>query len=460
MKKLLFLILVLLSVSTIAQELYNDSTYYYTGAGWMWTYSGKEFVTERNDQMQVLEKVSYDKTPSTDFTPEYKTVFTYYPDGLTLETETRYAWRSDSSKWVISAYYDYQEDGQSNALYFKQFDFELNVFTSGYRYIKLYDGDDLYQRFYDTLDVENDAWLMYQKETNTYDAPGKLAERVTQVRDGSSWKNSTRMVNNYAGNDYPVQQFYYVYDDVNDVWDYTSRITFNPNDAGNPLYLILQQYNEGTWDDFLRYDYTYIDDTLLETRIFQSHYGSDWEREFQELYYYTETNQKDYVMKNAPYGSESWVNDEIIRYNYNEADQLTSRVEEYWDDSDWQDNIMYSRQYDEFGHLIYENEMHYVGGEMFDWQNDWGVEYFWVEEETTEIATKEQASVDCFPNPTTDYVNVVAQGNHQFELYDLSGLCVSQGEFNHSTQISLRDMPNGIYVLSVDGQANTKIIKQ
>ncbi len=69
-------------------------------------------------------------------------------------------------------------------------------------------------------------------------------------------------------------------------------------------------------------------------------------------------------------------------------------------------------------------------------------------------------NISITPNPTTDFVNIVSHGNHQYGLYDLSGRCVLQGEFNHSTQISLRDMPSGLYVLSVDGQSNTQIIKQ
>jgi hypothetical protein len=460
MKKVVLLLFVFLSLTTIAQELYNDSTYFVAGAGWLWTYSGKEYVLERNSQKQVIEKVSYSKTLETDFALEYKTVYSYYPDGITLESMTEYVWNSDSVMWKQSAYYDYREDGQTNGYYKKHFDFETNVFTHGFRYIKYYDGDDLSQRFYDTLNVFNDSWNMVQKESYTYLSPGELAERITENYDGVNWYNYSRMANNYAGYNIPVQQFYYAWNSSSEVWEYTSRLSYTPNAADEISAMFYQTWNGSGWDDVFRYDYEYIGDTLKASEIYQTWNGTDYVRQHRKLWKYNDVFQEDTILIESPLGTDEWQNNKIIRFIYDENDHLTSRIEDYWEFGEWQDDIRYFAEYDEFGNKIYEFQHKFVGNEMYDWENEWAVEYYWIEYDPTQIAQADKVTFDCFPNPTTDFVHVVSQGKHQYALYDLSGRCLNQGEFTHSTLISLRDMPNGMYVLSVDGQTNTQIIKQ
>lgn len=68
-----------------------------------------------------------------------------------------------------------------------------------------------------------------------------------------------------------------------------------------------------------------------------------------------------------------------------------------------------------------------------------------------------------YPNPTSDYINIENYNGVHIELISISGVdcssLVSKSTTNNSTILNLENLPNGVYVLFVNG-TKTKIIKK
>ena len=64
-----------------------------------------------------------------------------------------------------------------------------------------------------------------------------------------------------------------------------------------------------------------------------------------------------------------------------------------------------------------------------------------------------------YPNPTDDKINVVLNyknGNNRIQLRDLSGKLIMEKEINNQDQIDLRDLNQGLYLLTI--LSNNEII--
>lgn len=68
-----------------------------------------------------------------------------------------------------------------------------------------------------------------------------------------------------------------------------------------------------------------------------------------------------------------------------------------------------------------------------------------------------------YPNPTTDVINLNVgnlQNGAEFSLYDSNGILIKKQSIKQKiTQIDIRDLPEGFYMLSVKNQKNTKTFK-
>lgn len=82
----------------------------------------------------------------------------------------------------------------------------------------------------------------------------------------------------------------------------------------------------------------------------------------------------------------------------------------------------------------------------------------------TVTGTKELgSSAVIYPNPTSDFVKIQAKGNYNVKIVDVNGKVVLNQNANNSTNVDLRSLPNGVYMLQMTfdkDQTKTKIIKK
>ena len=75
-----------------------------------------------------------------------------------------------------------------------------------------------------------------------------------------------------------------------------------------------------------------------------------------------------------------------------------------------------------------------------------GVDHFRVEElSTSDLAQDQTEVISIYPNPSTDFINIVGANNATYELLDLSGRLIQSGAV--STEISTKDVSPGLYII-------------
>ncbi len=80
--------------------------------------------------------------------------------------------------------------------------------------------------------------------------------------------------------------------------------------------------------------------------------------------------------------------------------------------------------------------------------------FFLGEKEDTKIDEHISASIAIYPNPATDIVNIVSQNDSELAIYNATGKEVKRIRTNEgSTSIDISDLPNGMYFIVVNGNA-------
>jgi hypothetical protein len=72
-------------------------------------------------------------------------------------------------------------------------------------------------------------------------------------------------------------------------------------------------------------------------------------------------------------------------------------------------------------------------------------------------------SFNAYPNPTTDLISVVYEGQFSYQVINLIGEVVTSGTANNQQIISLKDFANGTYVVKVMSGENVgyvQVVKQ
>ena len=76
-------------------------------------------------------------------------------------------------------------------------------------------------------------------------------------------------------------------------------------------------------------------------------------------------------------------------------------------------------------------------------------------------AAQSEPSLHVYPNPASDFVDVfVGEGNCQAEIIDMNGRVVMSVSLNNTiNRIAINNLPNGTYILRVNGESR-KFVKQ
>ena len=117
------------------------------------------------------------------------------------------------------------------------------------------------------------------------------------------------------------------------------------------------------------------DDTWLRTEWNYDIWDSYWLRYFNIFYYYNENNLVEESFSEI-WNSETETLDNwgLWHYSYDDNANQTQQLRQYWNGSDWENNVLYSYTYDENGNQI-ENLSQYWDGDNNDWNNQYLTTY-------------------------------------------------------------------------------------
>ncbi len=68
--------------------------------------------------------------------------------------------------------------------------------------------------------------------------------------------------------------------------------------------------------------------------------------------------------------------------------------------------------------------------------------------------------MNLYPNPTSDYIYIDANGTNNFSIYNATGVLVRQEIITNNNKIDIRDLTPGLYYIKTDDDLTAKFIKK
>lgn len=398
--------------------------------------------------------------------------FLYYPDNSPYipTAEIAYIVKTDSLK-----YYSWDSDSDLFEMDMKtimSFDNQGNVITE----TELFTMDGVnYDNYWRTLFTysgdENPAseteqewtgttWQNFEKRENTYDSQNNIVEFIRSDWENStsdwnlsykfifsytdvnkidsyiilnrnntdnSWQNNTRFSIVYDGNNL-TQVLHEGWNDIDSEWEALEKTerTFNANNQltnSKDIY-----WNEGNqvWINNSHYLFAYDDDGNNISRIEQEWQSGSWENSFKEEYFYSSLNLVEVI--GYEWSGSEFAEVARILYTYNDYEQCTEAILEFWDGSDWAsdlNSVQIRLYYEEFE------------------DNTTGIE---------KIIDRNEFEI--YPNPTSDVLKLKLNNQEiqEIKIIDITGKTVfesSTGFYASEANIPVNHLQNGVYIIRV-----------
>lgn len=174
------------------------------------------------------------------------------------------------------------------------------------------------------------AWENIQRSTYTYTAAKKVLTLESEIWTDPEWMLFIKETNTYDGSDYLINSLVQNYDFISP-WKNSYQIIYTNNPNGTVSQDFTQNWNISIWDDDYRTTYTY-NGTKVILSVTEIWTGTIWENSSKETYDYDGSG---YLVKalSEKWVSGNWKNDSqalISNYGDGSAYQITS---EDWDDT-------------------------------------------------------------------------------------------------------------------------------
>lgn len=265
-------------------------------------------------------------------------------------------------------------------------------------------------------------WGAYVRRSYTYDASGRKTTMIQERWSGGDWHNDLRTTYTYFPDNQTVLM---EYSDDGNLWQVGGRFVFTCDQNGYYTELLMESFEGNQWESSFKIDYT----TDTEGNIL-----SEWAY--------------------APFGS-GWVSDSRKTYTHDINGNVITGVNERWDAGTWLPDLQSSYLYNKQEYMLLLNVPVYR----------YEASYRWFPLGTDE---KHLPSFRMYPNPATDFVTIEFT-NHQSDVPVVAisdhlgkALKVPQTGQNR-TKLGLRDLPSGLYLISVktkEGSATRKLVIQ
>lgn len=203
-------------------------------------------------------------------------------------------------------------------------------------------------------------------------------------------------------------------------WERNEKHTYSYNNSHS---LAIEEKSKWDANEWLLYDlkeYVYDDNKLsTKTNSWWDFYYEEWIYKQQENYSYDNISRLVDLLKTKwSESSLQWKNDSLIRYDYNDSDLPNNIYYDTWSVyfEDWEENLKLNINYDSLGNiknkikymweydlLIWESkekhtfqydnisnmteQTHFITDGLFDWINNWKIEYAYYENDYLETET-------------------------------------------------------------------------
>ncbi len=453
------------SCKVIKHRLDSTITEYYDTANIQWSSIFKrEYTYDTNENNIRIESYHIDNSK---WIGEYKLDYFYDANNNFIGME-QYSWNDTSGQWIGEHKREYTLDINGN----------ITV------WLRLIWDDNLSQ------------WINKTKTEYTYNVNEDITYKVYYKWDTTStqWKDSNIEEYTYDNNNLLINIFYQYWSNNLNQWvDYQNHdLSYDTNNYLILLHVTWWDISSSQWINFWKEEYTYdtngniINIVNIEWDLF----SNQWENNEKEELSYNSNNQiTQSIVIDWDDLFNQWVNFKKEDYNY---DVNGNPIQDYfsdWDDisNQWKDDerldFTYDQNYDISDLIIPDKgvfwaiNLEYItnmplGYIRYGYNNTnpymiWRITHFYSEQNVglDEIIDKQE--IEVFPNPASEIISInVRDGSQQltFSLIDLQGRIVLQREIRNSTNISITNLPKGVYLYKIidkfDALQSGKLIKQ
>lgn len=252
---------------------------------------------------------------------------------------------------------------------------------------------------------DNNQWKGYTRQIETLNANGTLANIIYQTYDNtlSDYKNYSQLTYLYDANNRVITYATRLWNIANNSWANSSLTSFSYDANGNLEQTLSEEWDfaNSEWNLYNLITYTYDTDNKLTKFLLQTRNGS------------------------------SWVNLARRSYTYNPQGYITNDFQERWDA-----NTLAWANYQDMAY-------YYETNPLFN-----------------NITETERTKLFVFPNPSSSPVIFVnAEKNLSYEVYDMQGRLIQQGNLQQGTNSIILNETKGNYILKA-GNSSTILVKQ
>ncbi len=379
----------------------------------------------------------------------------------------------------LAMYMEYNSQGWLTTELESVYDFSTQTYLPDYRQVYTYTSEGWPES--STSEVfETGEWIPDYRYEATYNASGFLLTETNYFYEAGnqSFVPAYQSVYYLNTNNFIDSIYTYSWDPSQEDWDIASRSIQMNNSLGDPTQI----------------DYSYYDQTNMI-----------WIEYTKEQYQYQYDNQDrliEEIYQEWDFGTSDWIYTYKNEYGYQFDEVLASTIESYWDEvsGTWQIGYLLSNEFDSLTNLSastysyydeltggIENDERYEASHHFDflaadyaspaWMQDEfyhvniidELNFFFWEDSNWELYQKaefyytpiqsihstELLGIQVYPNPVTNgrlflQFEESPTGKAVFQLYDASGKQVLTHNLQGNTEISLEQLPSGIYLYQVN----------
>jgi hypothetical protein len=345
--------------------------------------------------------------------------------GQKIQTSLTETWKSETWENLSQTFYTY--DGNTFLIHDLTQDWDTS-WKDAYQtdYTNNPDGT-AQQSISQSWDTGTVAWLNVQRTTYAYTAAKKVLTSETEIWSDPDWMLFLKETNTYDGSDYLINSLIQNYDFISP-WKNSYQIIYTNNPNGTVSQDLSQRWNVSVWDDTDRTTYTY-NGTKIIMSITETWTGVTWENASKDTYDY---DGSDYLIHTL---SQNWVSGDWK----NDSQAL---ITNYGDGSPYQ---IISQDWDDTG-LVWKN----VARLTFTYTS------LGVKEHVFE------KSFAVYPNPAQDKITIrtdYANLGMKYVVLDQMGRQSLNGTITDSaTEIDVSQLAIGVYFIQL-GQNKNQTIK-
>lgn len=352
-----------------------------------------------------------------------------YTTNPTLASSVLYqSWQTSNSSWVNSRLYNYTYDAKGNNTIIVTKEWKAGAWANSYQNTYTYNSNNLITTFLQEIwDATTSNWVNFNLINYAYTAFNKpfLDSGQKWNKPTASWINNYKSLYAYNANNFLVLWNYNTWDTTTLNYLQSQQYQYINNAAGNALETLTLNFNGSNWDTLYN-DVNHYNGCILPVNLIS----------------FTAIKDKDNVSLNWQTGSEINVSHFNIQRSTNGSDfesigqiKATNQSGNNYNINDPLPIYQSTRNY-------------YYRLEIVD--KDGTKTY----SETKQINfSKQEFSVKVFPNPATEYINIIGSNIKQITITDLSGRQFLQRNINNtgisSTKFFIKNYSKGILILKI-----------